>query len=146
MGRASRSSPRAPARRTRLPALAARGDAARCRLPSRHRYAGSHHGPHRDSPRRAHGGRGDAVLHLAARHRTTSDVILDVHALAFGYHGRRVGHDVTFSLAAGEVFCLLGPNGSGKTTLFKTILRLLAPLGGDVVADGRSTRRWSRQA
>jgi len=71
-------------------------------------------------------------------------VILDVRGLAFGYPGRRVGHDVTFSLAPGEVFCLLGPNGSGKTTLFKTILRLLTPLGGEVIADGRSTRHWSR--
>src|SRR5262249_36176123 len=56
------------------------------------------------------------------------------------------GRDVSFSLEAGDVLCLLGPNGSGKTTLFKTILRLLTPLDGEVVAEGRSTRGWSRRA
>ena len=72
-------------------------------------------------------------------------MILDVRDLAFGYHGKDVGRGVSFSLAAGEVFCLLGPNGSGKTTFFKTILRLLAPLGGDVAVDGRSVRDRSRR-
>ena len=30
--------------------------------------------------------------------------------------------------------CLLGPNGAGKTTLFKTILGLVAPLGGAIMS------------
>ena len=36
-------------------------------------------------------------------------------------------HDMTFSVADGEIFGLLGPNGGGKTTLFRilsTMLRL----------------------
>ncbi len=70
---------------------------------------------------------------------------LDVRGVAFGYPGRRVGADVSFTLEAGEVFCLLGPNGSGKTTLFRTILRLLEPLAGEILADGRSTGDWSRR-
>jgi iron complex transport system ATP-binding protein len=69
---------------------------------------------------------------------------LEVRALAFGYRGRVVGHDVSFSLAAGEVMCLLGPNGSGKTTLFKSILRLLEPLAGEVCVDGDMVGSWTR--
>jgi iron complex transport system ATP-binding protein len=71
--------------------------------------------------------------------------MLEVDDLAFGYPGRFVGRDVSFRLAAGEVFCLLGPNGGGKTTLFRTILRLLEPLGGSIAVEGRSTRGWSRR-
>jgi iron complex transport system ATP-binding protein len=72
-------------------------------------------------------------------------VTLDVRALAFGFPGRTIGRDVGFSLAPGEILCVLGPNGGGKTTLFRTILGLLAPHGGDVLFGGRSLRALSRQ-
>lgn len=61
---------------------------------------------------------------------------LEAQKLAYGYPERRVGHDVTLELNAGEVLCLLGPNGSGKTTLFKTFLGLLPRQGGQVLLDG----------
>ena len=69
---------------------------------------------------------------------------LEVESLAFGYPGKLVGSDVSFTLEPGEVLCLLGPNGGGKTTLFKTILRLIAPRGGRVAVGGESIERWSR--
>src|SRR5262245_28051161 len=68
---------------------------------------------------------------------------LEAQHLDFGYRGKPVGHDVSLSLEAGEVVCLLGPNGSGKTTLFKTLLGLLPAQGGAVLVDGvqMSSRR-----
>jgi iron complex transport system ATP-binding protein len=57
---------------------------------------------------------------------------LALENLAFGYPGKRVGADVSLTLGAGEVMCLLGPNGGGKTTLFKTILGLIPAQGGAV--------------
>ena len=69
---------------------------------------------------------------------------LEASHLDFGYRGHRVGSDVTLSLAAGEVLCLLGPNGSGKTTLFKTLLGLLPSQGGLVLVDGTEVRQKKR--
>jgi len=43
--------------------------------------------------------------------------------------------DVSFSVAAGQVFILRGPNGIGKTTLLRTIAGLQNPLEGQVIAD-----------
>lgn len=58
--------------------------------------------------------------------------MLEVRALSFGFPGRTIGRDVSFSLAAGESMCVLGPNGGGKTTLFRTILGLLPVKSGEV--------------
>jgi len=70
---------------------------------------------------------------------------LQVDNLSFGHAGKIVGESLSFLLESGEVLCLLGPNGAGKTTLFKTILRLIAPLGGKISADGEAINHWSRR-
>jgi iron complex transport system ATP-binding protein len=72
-------------------------------------------------------------------------VRLSVERLAFGYPGRRVGEDVSFTVEGGEVLALLGPNGAGKTTLFRTLLRLLPAHGGEVRVDDAPIARWSRR-
>jgi iron complex transport system ATP-binding protein len=70
---------------------------------------------------------------------------LAAEALAFGYPGRTIGHDASFSLSPGDVLCVLGPNGGGKTTLFRTLLGLLRPHGGRVSLDGSDLRELSRR-
>ena len=69
---------------------------------------------------------------------------LEANHLDFGYGARRVGSDVSLSLEAGEVLCLLGPNGSGKTTLFKTLLGLLPAQGGKVLIEDVDLRARAR--
>ncbi len=44
--------------------------------------------------------------------------------------------DVSFSLAAGEVFGFLGPNGAGKTTTVRTLATLIEPTSGSAVVAG----------
>jgi ABC-type cobalamin/Fe3+-siderophores transport system ATPase subunit len=67
---------------------------------------------------------------------------LTVQGVTAGYGGKMVVEDVSLTLAAGEVMCLLGANGSGKTTLFKVILRLLRPTSGSVCVNGEDIARW----
>jgi iron complex transport system ATP-binding protein len=71
-------------------------------------------------------------------------VILEARSLAFGFPDRSVGRDVSFSLARGEVLCVLGPNGGGKTTLFRTLLGLLRPQGGEVFIEDRALASLTR--
>ncbi len=68
---------------------------------------------------------------------------LDLDEVTVGYKGVPVLNDVSFSLNAGEVLCILGPNGSGKTTLFKTIMKLKQPITGIIFIDGRDISSWS---
>lgn len=68
---------------------------------------------------------------------------ISVRHIAFGYTDNpdaSVFRDVSFSVAKGEVFCLLGPNGSGKSTLLKCLSGLLRPREGDILLDGDDIR------
>lgn len=57
---------------------------------------------------------------------TCQDIVL-------GYDGKRVVEDVTFSVNSGDYLCIVGENGSGKSTLVKTLLRLIAPVEGQIL-------------
>lgn len=54
--------------------------------------------------------------------------------LCVGYDGRAVLEHVNFEVNPGDYLCIVGENGSGKSTLMKTILGLLAPISGSVLA------------
>jgi glycine betaine/proline transport system ATP-binding protein len=45
--------------------------------------------------------------------------------------------DVSFDVAPGEVFVVMGLSGSGKSTLIRCLTRLIEPTAGDVVIDGQ---------
>ncbi|HWG20121.1 MAG TPA: ATP-binding cassette domain-containing protein [Terracidiphilus sp.] len=45
-------------------------------------------------------------------------------------------NDVSFDVAAGEIFAFLGPNGAGKTTTIKMLTTLLRPTSGAIELDG----------
>jgi len=60
---------------------------------------------------------------------------------AFGRH--QVLNGVSFTVARGEVVCVIGPSGSGKSTALRCINRLEEPTGGDILLDGESTLTMS---
>jgi branched-chain amino acid transport system ATP-binding protein len=45
--------------------------------------------------------------------------------------------DVSLTVGAGELVCLVGPNGAGKTTTLHTIVGLLRPAAGKITFDGQ---------
>ena len=52
---------------------------------------------------------------------------------AFGYDVGVVLDGVNFTVEAGEYLCVVGENGSGKSTLLKGLLKLKAPVSGEVL-------------
>lgn len=62
---------------------------------------------------------------------------LSAAALKKRYKSRTVVHDVSLTVASGEVVGLLGPNGAGKTTCFYMIVGLVAADGGVIKLDDR---------
>jgi branched-chain amino acid transport system ATP-binding protein len=63
--------------------------------------------------------------------------MLEVHGLNAGYGRARVLFDIELEVSPGEVVALLGRNGAGKSTTLKAIMRLVEPLSGDIVFDGK---------
>ncbi|MCD6409438.1 MAG: ATP-binding cassette domain-containing protein [Candidatus Verstraetearchaeota archaeon] len=69
--------------------------------------------------------------------------IIKVEDVWFRYDGPWVLKSVTLEVCRGEVLAVMGRNGSGKTTLMKLLNGLLKPTKGEVLIDGKSTRRTS---
>ncbi|TCD47465.1 ABC transporter ATP-binding protein [Chlorobium sp. N1] len=68
---------------------------------------------------------------------------IECSGLSVGYDSRIVVDNVTMDLRTGEICCFIGQNGRGKTTLFRTMLGLIAPIGGTIRLNGRPLHRWS---
>jgi glycine betaine/proline transport system ATP-binding protein len=79
------------------------------------------------------GGRADEALRLAGDGVGRAEV------------ARRTGatlavHDVSFDVARGELFVVMGLSGSGKSTLVRLLNRLIEPTAGEIHIDGRPLR------
>ena len=61
---------------------------------------------------------------------------LDVDRITCRFDGRDVVRDVSFTVRAGEVMCLLGPSGCGKSTTLRVIAGIERQVSGAVRADG----------
>ncbi len=62
--------------------------------------------------------------------------VLDVTGIGVSLSGRRILHDVGFSISPGEFVGLIGSNGAGKTTLLRVILGLQSATAGTISFDG----------
>lgn len=62
--------------------------------------------------------------------------LLEVHGVSKNFGAIRALHDVSFSVAPGEVVGLMGDNGAGKSTMVKLIAGNFPPSEGEVRVEG----------
>ena len=55
-------------------------------------------------------------------------------------------HDVSFEVAEGEIFCIMGLSGSGKSTLIRHVNRLIDPTAGEVLVEGVAVNMLAQEA
>ncbi|HVF64118.1 MAG TPA: ABC transporter ATP-binding protein [Casimicrobiaceae bacterium] len=63
--------------------------------------------------------------------------MLSVRNVSTGYGAATALWDVSLSVDAGELVCVVGPNGAGKSTLINTIAGVNAVWKGSLAIDGR---------
>jgi branched-chain amino acid transport system ATP-binding protein len=69
--------------------------------------------------------------------------LLQVQQLSRSFGGLMAVGNVSFDVAAGEIFGLIGPNGAGKTTVFNLMTGLTPPTAGIVLFEGTDIARLS---
>ena len=67
--------------------------------------------------------------------------MIKVEHLAKTYGEVKAVDDVSFDVAAGEIFAFLGPNGAGKTTTIQMLTTLVNPTSGTMQIDGLDPHR-----
>ncbi|MEL7090907.1 MAG: ABC transporter ATP-binding protein [Pseudomonadota bacterium] len=61
---------------------------------------------------------------------------LEMNGLTRSFGGRRVVDDLSLSIEAGQVTCLLGPSGCGKSTTLRMVAGVETPDAGTIHVDG----------
>jgi branched-chain amino acid transport system ATP-binding protein len=61
---------------------------------------------------------------------------LEVAGMSAQYGDFKVLHDISFTVAPGEIVSIVGSNGAGKTTTLRSVVGIIHPTGGTITFDG----------
>ncbi len=62
-------------------------------------------------------------------------MIFECKDVTLGYENKVVAKNLNFKIDQGDYLCVVGENGTGRSTLIKTLLGLIKPLNGEVIAN-----------
>ena len=68
---------------------------------------------------------------------TMTDARLQVRNATIGYDQRIISTDLTVDIPHESFTAIIGPNGCGKSTLLRAVARVLTPVKGEVLLDGK---------
>jgi phospholipid/cholesterol/gamma-HCH transport system ATP-binding protein len=97
------------------------------------------HDPVRESTHAALAAQVDATA------RKFDNSVIRARGLAQSFGGRVIFRDVSFEVAAGEVFVILGGSGCGKSTLMRQLIGLLPPTAGEIEIYGHRFTEAARR-
>lgn len=70
--------------------------------------------------------------------------LIEIKNAAFAYENKEVFEDISLTIEASEVCCLIGPNGCGKTTLLNCLLGIQHCKNGEIFVKSRSVKDYKR--
>src|SRR4051812_21657915 len=74
-----------------------------------------------------------------------TSALVECRHLSFGYGGRRILEDVSFTVPRGKVTALMGASGGGKTTVLRLIGGQVRPQQGELLFDGANVAAMDRE-
>lgn len=66
---------------------------------------------------------------------------LQTEQIAAGYESKKILHGIDVVIPNNQINVIIGPNACGKSTLLKTMARLIKPIAGDDILDGKSIHK-----
>ncbi|MDR1482185.1 MAG: ABC transporter ATP-binding protein [Synergistaceae bacterium] len=63
---------------------------------------------------------------------------IKISGLSLELNGKRILRDISFDVAPGEFFCVIGSNGAGKSTLLKCVAGIMGGYKGEISVCGRN--------
>ena len=71
---------------------------------------------------------------------------LEIKGVDFGYDEEHIVlHDINLDIREPGLYCIIGPNGVGKSTLAKCVSKIVNPLSGEVLINGRNITEMSHR-
>ena len=67
---------------------------------------------------------------------------IEFRHVSFGFDGKPVLKDISFTVEPGQTVAVMGPTGSGKTTMIHLLARFYDVTDGEVLVDGCDVRQW----
>lgn len=74
-----------------------------------------------------------------------NEPIIKVENVTVRYDGRTILDNVSFDIARGEIFMIVGGSGCGKSTMLRQIIGLEVPAEGNIYIDGENICKASRK-
>ncbi|WP_439554998.1 heme ABC transporter ATP-binding protein [Dyadobacter sp.] len=68
--------------------------------------------------------------------------MMEINQAGFEVRGRRLLHNISFSVNAGEFWAIIGANGAGKSTLIKLLSSELTASSGTIVFRGKDLEKY----
>ena len=65
------------------------------------------------------------------------DTILTTKTLSIGYNRKPIISNINLALKRGCLTIIIGENGTGKSTLLKTFTKIIKPISGEILIQGR---------
>jgi ABC-type branched-subunit amino acid transport system ATPase component len=67
--------------------------------------------------------------------------LLGTDSLVVGHEGAAILPPLSMTIAAGELWAVIGANGAGKSTMMRAVSGLLRPVSGDIFLDNKNVAR-----
>ena len=71
---------------------------------------------------------------------------IEIKNVDFGYDEEHIVlHDINLDIREPGLYCVIGPNGVGKSTLAKCVSKIVNPLKGEVLLNGKNIKEMSHR-
>lgn len=80
------------------------------------------------------------------QNRNIQDHVLCARHLKTGYGGKVIIDDMDLTIPDHKISVIMGANGGGKSTLLKTAARLIRPMDGEILLDGKNYLSYDPKA